>query len=64
MFISVDFPAPFSPNQGVDLPGLDLEIHVLVGYHAPKTLGDVFSSSSYVTPPYLTSARGTVALTG
>ena len=40
MLISVDLPAPFSPEQRVHLAGAQVEVDVVVGEHARELLRD------------------------
>ena len=40
IFISVDLPAPFSPDERHDLAGRDLEVHAIERDHPGKSLGD------------------------
>jgi hypothetical protein len=40
IFISVDFPAPFFAEEDVDLPFLEIEIHLVERPHAGKALLD------------------------
>ena len=39
-FMSVDLPAPFSPDQGVDLALVEVEIDLPQGVHAGEALVD------------------------
>ena len=40
-FISVDLPAPFSPDHGMDRAALDLEAHTVERHHAAIALGEI-----------------------
>ena len=53
MFIKVDLPAPFSPEQGVDLAATNGELDAVIGDDAGESLDD---------PSHLDRWRGVVAV--